>query len=71
MVLDAFLAFALQTSKVGITSVNVTDRATSHSRAQVVPHQPSHWLLRARRGRDLFSGLLRTPQMRGRGVSGI
>lgn len=38
MVLDAFLAFALQTSKVGITAVYVTDRATSHSRAQVVPH---------------------------------
>lgn len=51
--------------------VYVTDRAASHSRAQVFPHQPSHWLLRARRGRGLFSGLLRMPQVRGRGDSGV
>lgn len=51
--------------------IYVTDGAASHSRAQVFPHQPSHWLLRARRGRGLFSGLLRMPQVRGRGDSGV
>lgn len=52
-------------------SVYMTDGAASHSRAQVVPHQPSHWLLRARGGQGLFSGLLGMPQMGGRGVSGV